>query len=355
MKVDLDELKKQLDSNEIINIIKTLVPDLRYEETNSYLILPTICHNKNSEDASMKLYYYFNTHLFFCYTECNSSFDIYELVKKILDLRDMPSDFTEVFNIITRNTDKIYNLNEEEVEEKYHSFLDRYEKKNQNVNFNIYNKELINFFEDYIYRGWLDEGISIKSMEKYYIRYSVSREQVIIPHFDIDGNLIGIRGRNLNDFALLNGKYMPVKIEGKFYSHPLSYNLYGLNFTKESIARKKIVFIFEGEKSTLLSDSWYDENSVAVSTCGNKLNKFQVNLLMKLGVREAIICYDRMNKDRYDDSYFNKLYSLCKKYSNYMNFSFIYDRNCILEYKAAPVDSGKETFEKLLQQRVVVK
>ena len=120
-------------------------------------------------------------------------------------------------------------------------------------------------------------------MEKYYIRYSVSREQVIIPHFDIDGNLIGIRGRNLNDFALLNGKYMPVKIEGKFYSHPLSYNLYGLNFTKESIARKKIVFIFEGEKSTLLSDSWYDENSVAVSTCGNKLNKFQVNLLMKLG------------------------------------------------------------------------
>ena len=48
MKVDLDELKKQLDSNEIINIIKTLVPDLRYEETNSYLILPTICHNKNS-------------------------------------------------------------------------------------------------------------------------------------------------------------------------------------------------------------------------------------------------------------------------------------------------------------------
>ena len=73
MKVDLDELKKQLDSNEIINIIKTLVPDLRYEETNSYLILPTICHNKNSEDASMKLYYYFNTHLFFCYTNIFNS------------------------------------------------------------------------------------------------------------------------------------------------------------------------------------------------------------------------------------------------------------------------------------------
>lgn len=122
MKVDLDELKKQLDSNEIINIIKTLIPDLRYEETSSYLILPTICHNQNPDDASMKLYYYFNTHLFFCYTECNASFDIYELVKKILDLRDMPSDFTEVFNIITRNTDKIYSLNDEEADGKYHSF-----------------------------------------------------------------------------------------------------------------------------------------------------------------------------------------------------------------------------------------
>lgn len=356
MKVDLDELKKQLSPSEIISIIKTIIPDIRYEETNSYLIFPTICHNLNPNDSSMKLYYYFNTHLFFCYTECNSSFDIYELLKKILELRDLPSDFNEVFNIITRNTDKISNLIEDTSSEKYQSFLDKFDKKKQKVDFTIYNKDLINFFEDYAYIGWIKEGISIETMNKYNIKFSTSRNQVIIPHYNINGELIGIRGRNLDGIDILRGKYMPVKIENKFYSHPLSYNLYGLNFTKEQIQKTKTVFIFEGEKSCLICDGWYGDKNISVATCGNKLNKFQINLLLKLGVQNAVLCYDRMDeKIPPNGEYFNKLYSLCKKYSNYMNFSFIYDRKGILEYKAAPVDGGKEIFEKLLEERVIVK
>lgn len=357
MKVNLNELKEQLEPSDIINIIRQIIPDIDYEETNDFLLLPTICHNLIAEEGSMKLYYYFNTKLFFCYTECNESFDIYELVKKLLILRDLPSDFTEVFNIITRATDKIGNLIEEKDTFKYHSIIDKYQKKNQAVNFNTYDNRLVNFFEPYFYKGWIDEGISIPSMEKYNIRYSISREQVIIPHYNLNNELIGIRGRNLSEISLMNGnKYMPVKIEGKYYSHPLSYNLYGLNFTREKIEQTKTVFIFEGEKSVLICDSWYGNDNIAVATCGNKLNKFQINLLLKLGVRNAVLCYDRMNEDKYSgENYFNKLYSLCKKYNNYINFSFIYDRNCILEYKAAPVDSGKEVFEKLLQERVVVK
>lgn len=356
MKVDLDELKKQLEPFEIINILKSLIPDLRYEGTNSFLLFPTICHNINSDDASMKLYYYFNTNLFFCYTECNDSFDIYELIKKILDLRDLPSDFNEVFNIITKNTDKVFYNGKNNDSGKYESFLNKYEKKNQSIDFNIYDNKLIDFFENYYYSGWLKEGISISSMEKYNIRYSITREQVIIPHYNIHNQLIGIRGRNLNEISALKGKYMPVKIEKKFYSHPLSYNLYGLNFNKEAIVKTGTVFIFEGEKSVLLCDTWYKDNNIAVATCGNKLNKFQINLLLQLGVRNAILCYDRMDKDKNSDSsYFEKLKEICKKYSNYMNFSFIYDRNFLLDYKAAPVDSGQEIFEKLLSERVVVK
>ena len=125
---------------------------------------------------------------------------------------------------------------------------------------------------------------------------------------------------------------------------------------KEQIQKTKTVFIFEGEKSCLICDGWYGDKNISVATCGNKLNKFQINLLLKLGVQNAVLCYDRMDeKIPPNGEYFNKLYSLCKKYSNYMNFSFIYDRKGILEYKAAPVDSGKEIFEKLLEERVIVK
>lgn len=355
MQVDLDELKRKLEPSEIIGILKSLIPNLPFQETNSFLIFPTICHNLNVESASMKLYYYYNTNLFFCYTECNDSFDIYELVKKILILRNLPSDFNEVFNIICRETDKVFYDFKTPRTDIYESFLSKYDKKNQKVDFTIYNKKLINFFEPYFYSGWIKEGISIESMIKYNIRYSISREQVIIPHYDIDGNLIGIRGRNLNEINILNGKYIPVKIEKNFCSHPLSYNLYGINFNKEAIKRTKTVFIFEGEKSVLLCDTWYKDNNVSVATCGNKLNKFQINLLLKLGVQNVVLCYDRMDKDKKSNSeYFNKLKEICKKYNNYMNFSFIYDRNCVLDYKASPVDSGQKIFEQLLSERVVI-
>ena len=44
---------------------------------------------------------------------------------------------------------------------------------------------------------------------------------------------------------------MPVKIEDKLYAHPLSQNLYGLNFSKQYIKEQKKCFLFEGEFSPI--------------------------------------------------------------------------------------------------------
>ena len=87
MKLDLDRLKRELTPNEIINIIKTIEPDITYEEIPGAFIFPTVCHNLDISTAKKKLYYYFNeddSPLFCCYTECNDTFDIYELVKKMI-------------------------------------------------------------------------------------------------------------------------------------------------------------------------------------------------------------------------------------------------------------------------------
>ena len=57
-------------------------------------------------------------------------------------------------------------------------------------------------------------------MDKYNILYSISQEKIVIPHYDINNNLIGIRGRALNEWEIENvGKYMPIKIENKWYAH----------------------------------------------------------------------------------------------------------------------------------------
>ena len=164
----------------------------------------------------------------------------------MLALRDLPTSFIDILNIITRNTDKIFEI--EETNNKYSSILMNYRKKNLEVNFSFFNPSILNMFQTYYYYQWIEEGITIQTMRKYGIRFSVNKNQIIIPHYNSDSQLIGIRCRNLGELDLLNGnKYMPVRIEGKWYSHSLSYNLYGLNFTKEAITKKKMAFIFEGE------------------------------------------------------------------------------------------------------------
>lgn len=88
-------------------------------------------------------------------------------------------------------------------------------------------------------------------MKLYNIRYSILQNKIIIPHYDVDNNLIGIRGRALNEEDLVYGKYMPIQIENKIYSHPLMFNLYGLNIVKNNIKRLKTAIIAESEKASM--------------------------------------------------------------------------------------------------------
>ena len=46
-------------------------------------------------------------------------------------------------------------------------------------------------------KPWLDEGISKETLLKYRIKYDSTINAIIIPNFDHDGELIGIRGRFL--------------------------------------------------------------------------------------------------------------------------------------------------------------
>lgn len=352
--IDYDRIKEELSLDDIIKIIEHFIPDLNYEERQGYLVLPTICHNLNQEDGSKKLYYYDNTHLFHCYTQCDESFDIYELVKKMLSLRDLPDDFTSVFNIISEYSNNFYRFAEQE--NSYQSIAEKYLSKSGEPVYKTYDSKVLACFQDVYPIEWINDGITIASMQKFNIKFNVPDNQIIIPHYNIDSQLIGIRVRNLDEYRIENaGKYMPAKIEGKFYTHPLMYNLYGLNFNKEAIRKSGVALIAESEKSVLIGDGWFGKNNCVVATCGNKFNKFLIRQLVKLGARDIIVCYDRMNDDRISDqSYFNKLYSMCARYTDYANFSFIFDRDKILGYKAAPFDSGYDIFNELMQRRVYV-
>lgn len=92
-----------------------------------------------------------------------------------------------------------------------------------------------------------------------------------------------------------------------------------------------------------------------VGVCGSNFNKFQLKLLIeKCMPNEIVICFDKEELPG-QDKYLNKLYSIGEKYSNYCNFSFIYDRKNLLNLKDSPTDRGEAVFKQLLNERTRIR
>ena len=316
-----------------------------------YVIFPTICHNEDPAQASMKLYYYENNHLFVCYTE-DGNMSIFKFLRHYYETRGIDFDWYEdIYKVVLDCSN--FRL-AAPGHATYKSIRDQY-RRPEHIQLPTYSEGILNTFTKFYPPEWLNDGISKTAMDKFNILYSIPQNKIIIPHYNIDNKLVGVRGRALNPWEVENiGKYMPVQIEGKWYSHPLSLNLYGLNKTKENIKKTGICFIFEAEKSVLQMDS-FDRLNCAAAVCGSQFNKFALKILVQnCHPNEIVICFDKEEKPG-EDTYFNKLYKLCNKYKNYANFSFIYDMENLLELKDSPTDKGQAIFEELLKKRVRIK
>ena len=347
MSLDYKQIIEDLRDEDVFKLLSELGGDPI--DSNDYILSRTICHHDNPDEANYKLYYYKNTHLFYCYSE-DGAMSIFSLLKHFYDCRGIEYDwYNDILQVIL-------NCSASDLtgrKDSYRSCRADYEGRKAK-DLQVYPKGILDMFVKYYPYEWTSDGITKEAMDKYDIRYSISRNKIIIPHFDVNGELIGIRGRALDPVEAEEfGKYTPLQIEDKWYSHPLSMNLYGLDKTKENVKKTGTLFLFEAEKSVLQMES-FDMPNCAAATCGNKLNKFQIDLAMRTcAPKNIVICYDR-EEEKGKDKYFNELYQMCKKYSNYANMSFIYDRKGISKMKDSPTDNGQEIFEKLLKGRVKV-
>jgi hypothetical protein len=360
-----DELKQRLEIEDIITILIALGLDREeIEERGKGLVLPTICHNPLNEEKSQKLYYYPEQRLFYCYTECSTSFDIYELVMKVYGLNYTSLSFVEAVNYVASfvESDEFVILDSPKQTLPEWEWLKKYKKQEENKNVVLpeYSTNVLDVFMKAYHRSWINEGIKVEEMKRFDIRYYLDQNKVIIPHRDINGRLVGVRGRALNESELSLGfKYMPVRVEGRFYTHPLSFNLYGLYENKKQIKELKRVFIFEGEKSVLKFGSFFgEENNCAVAVCGSNFSTFQRDLLIKnFQLQEVVFCMDKEYtslRDPNSDKYYEKLQEMAKKLSPYVNTSFIFDMENRLEEKDSPIDKGREIFQELYNRRIRV-
>lgn len=345
------------------------------------IISRTICHNPPGH-GSFKLYYYNNTKLFKCYTNCpENSFDIFELTLKIKKLAGeqitywskdavettRPWELPDAVRYIAiyygiEAPDEKFSENHRELQDW--QFLSKLEAKKHQKN----RKQIISLkvFEDDFLKNmiqpkilpWEKEGISPEIIKFHNICYNPKNQAIVIPHYDINNHLIGIRERTLIKEKEKYGKYIPATINNKMYNHPLSFNLYNINISKDNIRNIKKAIVFEGEKSCLLYGSYFGlENDISVASCGSNLINYQVELLLSLGVQEIIIGFDRQYKEIGDNEWkkwTDKLYHIHNKYNSIVKISFLFDKTKegILKYKNSPIDQGKETFLYLFKNRI---
>lgn len=346
--INYAEIIENLKDEDVFHLLEKLGGEPIDKE--EYILSRSICHHEDPSEGNYKLYYYKNTHIFYCYSSCGSM-SIFKFLQHYYETRQIEYDwYNDILQVIL-NCAAAVNVDAR----AYRSQADNYRPQKVRKELPIYPEGILAIYNKYYPIEWLKDSITTRAMDKYNILFSHSQNKIIIPHYNVHGELVGIRGRALNAWEVENiGKYAPVWIEGKCYSHPLSLNLYGLNKTWENIKRTGTAFVGEGEKSCLQAENFSMLNCTCAA-CGSNLNKYQLDILLRYcRPKEVILCFDKEELP-HQDVYFNKLYNICKRYSMYTSMSFIYDRNNLLNLKESPFDRGEEIFEKLLERRVFVK
>lgn len=357
--MNFKDLREELTDESIKEILAQFNVEPVMEDEDR-IIFPTCCHNL--EGGSPKLFYYKNTKLFHCYTECAASFDIFTLLQKMYALRGQEitlKQAVEICNLdssVLRPEDRGYNCIEDI---RYMQELNNvYIPDVDNLDFKQYDRNVLNKYS-FNYMGlmpWIEEGIGVAALQRFSIGYDSSNQAIIIPNFDYDGNLIGIRARYFKPEDIKKGKYRPLYSNGQLYNHPTGRTFYGIYENHKNIERKRMAVIFEGEKSVLLFETIYgDKNNVAMATLGQNITKDHIQYLLKMKVTHVILAYDTDYED------YEQLKKVEAKYkekakilSQYFNVSYLIDDEFLLPYKSSPIDGGKEIFERILNHRRII-
>lgn len=357
--INFKELREQLTDETIKNILGQFNVE-PVSETSDFIVFPTCCHNL--EGGSAKLYYYKNSKLFHCYTECDGTFDIFTLLQKMYILRGKEISLRDAVSVCDLDTTFLPengpSLNCADDLRYMQGMNNIYTPDVSKLEFKTYNKDVLkNFSFDYTgLMPWVEEGINLETLQRFSIKYDAKRQAIVIPNFNYQGQLIGIRERFFRPEDVQKGKYRPMYDSGTLYNHPTGRTFYGIYENHQNIERKHMAIIFEGEKSCLKYGSIYgNDQNIALATLGQNITKDHIQYLLKMGVTHIILAYD----SDYED--YNQLRQVEEKYvakgqilAPYFNVSILMDYDFDLPYKSSPIDGGKEIFEKILINRRII-
>ena len=189
---------------------------------------------------------------------------------------------------------------------------------------------------------WLNEGIRQDIMDLFEIRADNFGNRIVYPVYDIDNNLINIKGRT----RYKNYKKLGIPKYINYYPVGKMDYFQGLNITLPYIKESNEIIIFESIKSVMLSFGYGYKNCASAEK--HTLTDEQLFLIAKLHTN-VVFAYDSDI-----DYYENKIKKSIDRLKRITNVFIIQDVKKLLggkETKNSPVDLGKEIWETLYAEK----
>lgn len=366
--INRDKLISSLTREDITHIITELGSPHKIDSQGNLCCSTVLCHGG---DSPTKLVYYFNHEKdeterdrLHCFT-CGDTYDIVELVIRAHRNKGMSITYYKALKWIAHTTGKSIDNDFEKPKDDLTdmSWLNRIKRainhKYESDETKEINENILDIFTQYPWEPWTKEHISYTAMSVFEIGYYGLNDSITIPHRDAQGRLIGVRQRYLDEWDIEHiGKYTPVQIEGRFLSHKLGNEFYGLWICAEQIKKTKRAIVVEAEKSVLQGYSYYGYESTIIATCGSNISTTQTRILLRdLGVEEVIYAPDRDYHDAHSfeaEAWLNNQRKKLEDLIPYCDVYLIADSQDRLNYKQSPTDCGKEIFEQLLSEKISI-
>ena len=328
-----------------------------YKKPNEWRI-KTACHNIDINTAKPNLRFNVESRVFTCFSECSCSYNIYTLLQKRFNLIGNSKTSLEVLKYVCEYKGIPFNFKAKEVapnnKSNWKKILTKYSKNTNIIEKVTFDKSILNQFPKIYHTDWLDYGISEEVLEKYNIRYYPYRSQIVIPCNDVEGDLIGVRIRNMNTDNEI--KYKPLKIlDGTEYNFPTDNYFYGENFNIERIKKQKEVWLVEAEKSVLKAETWFGDKNITLGLYGHNLSDVKLKKLINANVSRAVIMLDsdftEIGDNKEYDAFEKQVIKMANKLKPYMEVYICYNNLGYTGYKFSPFDFTREQFDKLYESK----
>ena len=359
-KIDVKKLKKSLSLSHYSLILNGLGIPI-FSKSNTEWRCYSGDRHKNPYDGSPSLIFYPDTKIFQGYS-AGRAYDCISLVQTRLNLLGQTCSFLDACNWIlektgldpTKITKPLTNTHVYDWSE-----LERFVRVRKYGNqLPEYNRNIIDTLPLLYPQAWIDEGISEETMAKYQIRYYERCNQTVIPCFDSEARLIGVRVRNWDKDRVEQAKYMPlITLDGQCYKFNTNQVFYGINYNKPEIERTGKVIIVESEKAVMKLDTYMGRHNIALGMYGSNLGIQRRNQLIKMGVNTVSYVVDNDfigQDDDFFEKWRKKIQHFIKLWDGFCRIEIVWDNLGLLGPKENATDRTKEVWEQLWENREII-